>query len=362
MKIQLLASRDVPESLQVLVAAMEDKPDYARRAARLCVAMKDKLDNNTRNNFALAIRRLAPNDPIVLRLTGSVLSKAVPGWHFGCLDDTARNQAYQKALSALITPDTLVLDVGAGCGVLSLFAAKAGAKHVYAVEIEPLVAAAAREIVKLNGYKDRITVIEKDITQVKLGEEIPKRCDLVVQDIIWPNPFSRDIHNLLAHCKEHLLTPDAIFCPESLALIGVLSDADPQIAWPDYGDYYGFDLSPMTILASRTPSYSRQSEPAALVTDNFIIAKYDLREPALIVDRNWDMQVPIISAGKIHHMLNWLEFTFPDGTRLQNGPAEASVRNLSVARIFDPVSVKPGQVVTLRHEQEKGAVETTILA
>ena len=153
--------------------------------------------------FATAIRCLQPNNPVVLKLTGKILNKAVPGWHFACLDDTARNEAYQKALHALVDENSVVLDIGAGCGILSMMAAQAGAKHVYAVEISHLVAEAAREIISINGFEDRITVIEKDIMDVQFGTDIPEKCNLVVQDIIWPDPFSRGVNKFLQHAKAY---------------------------------------------------------------------------------------------------------------------------------------------------------------
>lgn len=51
------------------------------------------------------------------------------------LKDTVRTKSYQNAIckNAYLFKDKVVLDVGAGTGILSLFCAKAGAKHVYAV-------------------------------------------------------------------------------------------------------------------------------------------------------------------------------------------------------------------------------------
>ena len=53
----------------------------------------------------------------------------------------------------------IILDVGCGTGVLAMFAAQAGAKHVYAVDCSS-IADQAREIIKINGFADRITVIK----------------------------------------------------------------------------------------------------------------------------------------------------------------------------------------------------------
>lgn len=51
------------------------------------------------------------------------------------LKDTVRTKTYQNVIyqNKFLFKDKIVLDVGAGTGILSLFCAKAGAKHVYAV-------------------------------------------------------------------------------------------------------------------------------------------------------------------------------------------------------------------------------------
>lgn len=56
------------------------------------------------------------------------------------LKDTVRTKTYQNAVyqNAFLFKDKVVLDVGAGTGILSLFCAKIGAKHVYAVSGIPV--------------------------------------------------------------------------------------------------------------------------------------------------------------------------------------------------------------------------------
>ena len=48
--------------------------------------------------------------------------------------DEVRNRAYAQALRRVITPESVVLDLGAGLGTLGLLAAKLGARRVYLVE------------------------------------------------------------------------------------------------------------------------------------------------------------------------------------------------------------------------------------
>src|SRR3990167_6681712 len=59
--------------------------------------------------------------------------------HASMVFDEVRNRAYLEAMRRVITPASIVLDVGAGVGVLGLLAAKLGARKVYCVEPSPVV-------------------------------------------------------------------------------------------------------------------------------------------------------------------------------------------------------------------------------
>jgi ribosomal protein L11 methylase PrmA len=67
------------------------------------------------------------------------------------LEDHKRTGAYYQAIMSNRRQfkDKVVLDVGTGSGILSIFAAKAGAKKVYAVEATS-VAVDARKLIKHN--------------------------------------------------------------------------------------------------------------------------------------------------------------------------------------------------------------------
>ena len=87
--------------------------------------------------------------------------------HRRMLADRVRCEAYRRAILATVKPGQVVLDLGAGTGILSLFAAEAGARKVYAVERTP-TAALARQIVARNGLADRVSVLQTDMEDAEL--------------------------------------------------------------------------------------------------------------------------------------------------------------------------------------------------
>jgi SAM-dependent methyltransferase len=98
-----------------------------------------------------------------------------------CLKDEARTLAFRDAIRAVVRPGDVVVDVGAGSGILSFFAAEAGAGRVYAVEIDPVSAAALRRSIELNpAVAGRISVVEGDAAIV----DLPRCADVVVAEII----------------------------------------------------------------------------------------------------------------------------------------------------------------------------------
>lgn len=89
--------------------------------------------------------------------------------HEEMLKDTHRTNTYRNAIEGNKNDfkDKVVLDIGCGTGILSIFAAKAGAKHVYAIDAAE-IALFAKEIVKDNGLADKITVFHGKIEELDL--------------------------------------------------------------------------------------------------------------------------------------------------------------------------------------------------
>ncbi|KAG8907856.1 hypothetical protein FRB99_002029 [Tulasnella sp. 403] len=103
--------------------------------------------------------------------------------HAVMIQDTVRTSSYAKFIlrNATIFKDAVVMDVGCGTGILSMFAAKAGAKRVIAIDASDIVVK-ARQIVADNGYENVITVIRSKVEDLDaLPDGIPY-VDVIVSE------------------------------------------------------------------------------------------------------------------------------------------------------------------------------------
>ena len=99
------------------------------------------------------------------------------------LQDTARTTAYHRAIMANAEhfEGKVVMDLGCGSGILSFFAAQAGAARVYAIEAAPGMARMARRLVQANGYEGVIHVIQGRIETLP-SDAVPEPVDILISE------------------------------------------------------------------------------------------------------------------------------------------------------------------------------------
>jgi len=84
--------------------------------------------------------------------------------HATMLTDKVRTSAYASFIlgTPTVFNEAVVLDVGCGTGILSMFAARSGAKQVYAIDASDIVKR-AEKIIQDNGHDDVITYVSNPL-------------------------------------------------------------------------------------------------------------------------------------------------------------------------------------------------------
>lgn len=135
-------------------------------------------------------------------------------YHQGLLRDEARNTLFHEALKRHVTPETKVLDIGAGSGVWAIAAAKLGAKKVVAIESDtamiPLILAHAQE----NGVSHKIEIVYGNSFEINL----PDKFEIVISETIGNEAFDENIINIMIDARKRFLAENGVLIPQKLAL------------------------------------------------------------------------------------------------------------------------------------------------
>ncbi|PIN22207.1 Protein arginine N-methyltransferase PRMT1 [Handroanthus impetiginosus] len=159
------------------------------------------------------------------------------------LKDVVRTKTYKNVIykNSFLFKDKIVLDVGAGTGILSLFCAKSGAKHVYAVECSSM-ADMAQEIVNGNGFSNVITVLKGKIEEIELPVA---QVDIIISE--WMGYFLvyENMLNTVLYARDKWLVQDGLVLPDKASLyLTAIEDADYKEDKIEFwNNVYGFDMS-----------------------------------------------------------------------------------------------------------------------
>lgn len=138
------------------------------------------------------------------------------------MQDYIRTSTYQRAILSNLEDfkDKVVLDVGAGSGILSFFAAQAGARKVYAVEASSM-AKHAETLVYHNKLQDIISVIPGKIEEIQL----PEMVDVIISEPMGYMLFNERMLETYLHAKKWLADGGKMFPSRGDLHIAPFTDA-----------------------------------------------------------------------------------------------------------------------------------------
>ncbi|MCZ6462257.1 MAG: 50S ribosomal protein L11 methyltransferase [Actinobacteria bacterium] len=276
---------------------------------------------------------------------------ALYDYHHSMLVDRERTEAFLRALMAEVRPGDVVVDIGAGTGVLSMFAAMAGARHVYAIEEGPIGEVAIRAI-EHNGFADRITVLRGRSTEI----ELPVRGTVLVTETIGNVGLEEGITAWVRDAQERLLTPDARFIPRSVAVV-----AAPVEVHEDHGELtrwkrpqYTLDFSALLELGVNNLLWAELA-PRNLVAEPIPIIEVDLTARP---DSDVAGSARFVSQREcaLHGIGVWFRAELVPGRFLTNGPPLRTPSwNQGYLPLLEPIHVRKGDEIDITIEATSDA-------
>jgi len=193
------------------------------------------------------------------------------------LKDEVRTRSYMDSIvkNKHLFKDKVVLDVGCGTGILSMFCAKAGAKKVIGVDFSAIIEQ-AREIVEINGLSDVVTLVRGKVEEIELPDGIEK-VDIIVSEWMGYCLLYESMLDTVLVARDKWLAEDGMLFPDKATMhVAAIEDAEYMSEKIDFwNSVYGFDMSPIRKLAMLEPLVDTV-DAGQLISTNCQILELDI--------------------------------------------------------------------------------------
>jgi protein arginine N-methyltransferase 1 len=283
-----------------------------------------------------------------------------PGVHIKILKDRRRRDAYLAAVKETVRPGDVVLDLGAGSGILGVAAARAGARRVYSIEPSGM-ARAAGQVAACSGYGDVITYVSDWSHLI----DLPERCDVLLFDVVGSEPLEMRAIEICIDALQRHLKPGARIVPRGIGLRVQLATAPTRFrdqyvysrhdvaAWQEW---YGIDFSP---LASAQPAFTPvYAQPDAVV--DFAVAgvpvamwQFPFADAEKRASFATTSDFPVTSRRQVDAAYGIVDIHLSDNVTFSADPLDAGDAPHWLTPVWlalEPVQCEPGDRLAVRYQ------------
>jgi len=235
--------------------------------------------------------------------------------HQVMLGDIPRLRAYDAAIARAVRPGDVVVDVGAGTLVLSLMALRHGARHVYALEADPEMAAVAREVARRNRLAGRLTLVQGDARAVQL----PEKADVLVAEMMGNLGPEEEMAEIVRDVARANLRPGGQVIPWRLVtqLQPIEFDDEGWGVWRD--DFWAGALGAIPEFAPSEAQLHFFSREPKRLGEPVVLADSRLGEPG--ADLSCRTTLEIDRPGRLQAVIGYFTATLASGVSLSNFPS-----------------------------------------
>jgi protein arginine N-methyltransferase 1 len=260
----------------------------------------------------------------------------------GMLSDSVRMEAFKKAIDQSVKPGDVVVDLGAGTGILGFLAIQAGAEQVFAIEQSDSIDL-ARAVAAKNNMSDRIVFLNENSKDVTL----PVKADVIVSETLGSFGVDENTLEFTIDARDRFLKPGGILIPQGLRLH--LAPVESKRIY-DKIDFWreiqGIDFTPAREVFGRK------------IMVESILPRQMLAEPALFQEIDLHKTTSPASEGKvlfrmerngtIHGVGGWFELDLTGDIRISTAPGQADTHwQQAFFPFLEPIKVIRGDYLEL---------------
>jgi len=232
--------------------------------------------------------------------------------HEEMLKDSNRTETYRRAIENNPNDfkDKVVLDIGCGTGILSIFAARAGAKHVYAIEYAE-IGLFAREIIKRNGLEDKITVIKGKMEEIELPV---KKVDIIISEWMGYFLLYESMLDSVLWARDKYLVKGGKMLPDRASMyVAAIEDGDYKNNKRNFwNNVYGVDMSCLAPTVMKEPLVDTVNKDMIMSTSSKILELDLVNMDKNEVNFSSEYSVTMNYSDRVHGLVVWFETPFSD--------------------------------------------------
>ena len=338
-----------PEAEECFKRAIELQPEYAEAYNNLGNLLREMRRYYEAQKVLKKAIELDPDFAEARINLNAVCNFSIPSWHIPMINDAARNDAYFAAIKRAVDNDTLVLEIGTGSGLLSMMAAESGAGKVITCETVETIAKTARKIIDDNGYGKKITVLNKKSTELIVGEDMPRKADLMISEILSAEFVGEGVRTTLSDANKRLVKRSGKVIPETGTIKVALIGESPEIlSIANAMNVYGYDLSTFNSITKSKIDLKLEKEAPFLSRpkDAFDLCLSDSNN---ISKQKKNLELKCNKEGNCIGLIQWISINLYEDIKYENVPGKGCSHWPTPIYLFDePMKLKIGDRVTIK--------------